>query len=82
MVNPRSYGKFTKAVLVESGSSLIGTGSMEGIIGVVSSGTDYTLELEKGGLISGSFLDAGIIHELGVMAVTNVTSPVTVLYKV
>jgi hypothetical protein len=82
MVSPRSYGKFTKAITVTSGSSFIATGSFEGVLGVVSTGTDYTLELEKGGLLPGAFLDAGIIHEIGIRTVTNVTTPVTLLYKV
>ena len=75
------YGRYTRAEVVTSGSTVWTTGSLVGNIAMVSAGTNYVLELAISGTISGSFLDAGKVHELEVKKVTSNSDPVTVLYK-
>lgn len=82
IARPPHYGRYTKSIEVATATQFEATGSLTGILAVVSPGNDYELELPAGGTITGSYLDAGIIHEIGVKKVTAKTSPVVVLYKV
>lgn len=62
-------GIFNKAIEIPENTDFWATGSYRGVTGVLLQGTNVTLTLAGGGTISGSALDAGVIHDLGVIRI-------------
>lgn len=67
-------GKFSKVTTISAGDMWF-TGSNYGASAVIRGlGAIGDVNLSNGGSVSLSDLDAGVIHELGILSITNVAS--------
>ena len=84
VVKPGIYNKaFTPPTgSITTSSVFWATGSNHGVVALVAKSGNFEAYLAGGGMISGSFLDAGIIHDLGITKIITKGAEVTLLYSV
>lgn len=75
-------GIYSKSIHIPISTTFFATGSNQGAAAVLVTNGDVTLTLSGGGSITGSALDAGVIHDIGIVkVVTGGAGIVDILYS-